>query len=119
MTKSRASLLLVAAISAAYGLASLIGGLLLEDVTAPYRVVSFVVGGLLVAGAGLLILERISGAVLLWLSACVYALVMLIPSLQRHGIGGFSALMGAFYLSLGVRVCLAAAAHFLVRRRHG
>jgi hypothetical protein len=119
MTKSRATLLLVAVIAAGYGLASLVGGLFVEGVTASFRITSFVVGFLLVAGAGLLVFERMSGAVLLWLSASTYALVMLVPALQRHGSGAFSALMGAFYLSLAIRVVLAAFAHVLVRRRHG
>lgn len=119
MTKTRITLLVVAGLAAAYGLPSAIGSFFLDDVTYLFRVASFIVGLLLLVGAGLLVLERSAGAILLWLSAATYAAVMLVPAIHRHGIEAFSVLMGAFYLSLTVRIGLAAAAHFLVRRRHG
>lgn len=119
MPKTRVALLVVAGLAAAYGLPSAVGSFFLDDVTHIFRVASFTVGLLLLAGAALLFLERRGGALLLWLSAATYAVVMLLPALQRHGLEAFSVLMGAFYLSLTVRIGLAVAAHVLVRRRHG
>ena len=119
MTKTRIALLVVAGVAVAYGLPSAIGALFLNDVTQPFRVAGFVVGLLLLVGGGLLVFDRSVGVLLLWLSAAAYAAVMLVPAFHRHGTDALAVLMGAFYVSLTVRICLAAAAHFLVRRRQG
>lgn len=119
MTKTRVALLVVAGLAAAYGLPSVVGSFFLDDVSDLFRAVSFIVGFFLVFGAALLALERRGGALLLWLSAATYAAVMLFPAFERHGTEAFSALMGAFYLSLTVRIGLAVTALVLVRRRHG
>jgi hypothetical protein len=52
-------------------------------------------------------------------SAAVYLFVQLLPGFQRHGIGIFSVLMGAFYVSVAVRIGLAVVAYYLVKERHG
>lgn len=119
MRKTRAFVWLAAILAGAYGLPSLVGAFAVGDVTPLFRAASFVVGSLLVAGAVLLLRAPRVGVCLLWASAGLYALVMLVPSLQRHGVSAFSALMGAFYLSLGIRVALAAFAHAAVRVHHG
>jgi hypothetical protein len=118
MTNTRIALLVVAGLAAAHGLLSIIGPFFLDDVSQPFRVVSLIAGSLLLAGAGLLILERRGGAFLLWLSAATYAAVIVFPAIKRHGAGAFSVLMGAFYLSLIIRIGLAVAAQLLVRSRH-
>lgn len=119
MTKTRVALLVVAGLAAVYGLPSAVWSFFLYDVTHLFRAASFIVGGLLVCGAVLLVFERRGGVLLLWLSATTYAAVVLFPAFERHGTEAFSALMGAFYLSLTVRVGLAVTALVLVRRRHG
>lgn len=120
MTKSHLGIWLVAVVSAGLGIPSAVGSFVMEDVTPLFRVASFVVGALLVVGAYLLVIERRVGVALLWLSATLYALLMLVPAFERHGLAAFTALMGAFYLSMAIRLGLAVAAHMVMQgRRHG
>lgn len=119
MTSIRRARWVVALLAAGYGLPSVFGALVLDDITLQFRLASLTIGALLVVGAILLLLEHRAGVVLLWLSAGIYALVMLLPALQRHGLAAFSVLMGTFYVSLSIRIVLAVAAHALLSRRHG
>lgn len=119
MTKRRTALVVVATIAALYGLATLLVGSLVEDVEVAYRVSGIATGLLLVGGAWLLWRERPSGVLLLLISAAVYLLVQLVPGFQLYGIGIFSVLMDAFYVSVTVRIGLAVAAYYLMKERHG
>jgi hypothetical protein len=114
--KNRRLLILIAGLAGGFGLPSLIGAFILDDVTPIFRVHSFLVGGFLVVGAVLLSKGRKAGVWLLWLSACIYFLMMFIPALYRHGSSVFSALMGMFYWSVASRLALAIIAQRILAR---
>lgn len=116
MTRTRLTLLAVASVAALYGLLSVAGAIFVAEVAPFFRGASFAIGSLLVLGAALLMCKPRWGVALLWVSAATYAAVMLLPAFYRHGIEAFSALMGAFYYSLAMRLMLAAIAHLLVAR---
>jgi hypothetical protein len=119
MTKRRYGLIFVAMTAALYGLASVLGGAFVKDIEVAYRVSSIATGLLLVGGAWLLWRRRPSGALLLWASAALYLLVQLLPGFRHHGMGIFSVLIDAFYISAAVRIGLAVAAHYLIKERRG
>ena len=119
MGSSRVASLVVIVAAICYGAPSVIGAFLLQEVEPVFRVISFVVGGLSVLGGILLWRKHQASPWLLWLSAFIYAAVMLLPALYRHGLSAFSVLLGAFYLSLAVRLLIAGSAHVLLRRAHG
>lgn len=110
--------MLVAVLAVSYGALSVYGAFALENITLPFRAAGLAVGVLLLVGGVLLFWKRASGVALLWVSAGVYALVVLVPAFQRHGSGAFSSLMGAFYVSLALRVAMAGVAHMALRACH-
>lgn len=119
MTKNRLAISTVALLAAAFGLASVAGAILFADLTPLYRAMGATFGLLGVAGGWLVFRGHRLGVALLWVVAAAYTLVNLLPALQRHGMEAFSVLMSAFYVSVATRVGLAAAAHVLLRLRHG
>lgn len=119
MTKQRISILIMAGLAAAYGLPSVAMSFAIDDATPFFRITSLAVGILLMFGAISLVLGRRWSVPALWLSALIYAGVMLVPAFYRHGLEAFSVLMSAFYVSLAMRLALAAAAHLLLKRSHG
>jgi hypothetical protein len=119
MTNSRLGLSIIGLLAAGFGLASVVGAFFFEDLTLLERVYGGSLGLLAAAGGWLVFRGRRIGVALLWLAAAIYTLVNLVPALQRHGAHAFSALMSAFYVSVALRVALAAAAHVLVGVRRG
>jgi hypothetical protein len=117
MTKSRSALWGISLLAFVWGLASVIGAFAFEDITLQYKISGFMVGALLLAGAGLLLSGRKGGVVLLSLSAIIYAAVLM-PAFQRHGADALSHLMSTFYFTLAFRFGLATAAFVIVRGRY-
>jgi hypothetical protein len=114
-TRFRLPTSVLAAVAAAYGLPSVVMAFGIADATPFFRASSLLVGLLLVAGAFFLVLGNRWSVAALWVSAFIYAGVMLVPAFYRLGFDAFSFLANAFYISLAVRIALAAAAHALVR----
>jgi hypothetical protein len=119
MTKNRIALAVVVVIAAAYGATAVAVGIFWGDLTMPYRASAVASGLLLIGGAWLTWRGRFSGVVFLWASALLYILMQVVPAMQRHGNQAFSMLMNAFYVSVAIRVSLAAAGHYLLKARHG
>lgn len=110
-------LLIVVALAASHGMLTLLGALFLDDVSLLLRVSSILAGGLLVAGAGLLLAARGWAVAMFWISALIYFLSIVWPAFNRHGTMTFSLMMDAFYWSLGFRVFLAVAAQVALARQ--
>jgi peptidoglycan/LPS O-acetylase OafA/YrhL len=108
-------LVIVAILAAGHGAVAVGGALFMEDVTLMLRLSSFLSGAFLLVGAGLLLRQWRWSVLLLWLSAMVYFLSIVLPAFARHGSGAFSVLMNAFYWSVGFRVFLAIAAHLALK----
>jgi hypothetical protein len=119
MTKNRIALAVVVVIAAAYGVAAVAVGVFWGDLTMTYRASAVASGFLLIGGAWLTWHGRFSGVVFLWASALLYILMQIVPAMQRHGSQALSMMMNAFYVSVAIRVSLAAAAHYLLKGRHG
>ncbi len=111
----RRLLVLLATVIGAFGLASLTGAFLLDDVTPFLRATSVASGAMLVVAAGLLFGGRRLALSLLWLSVTVYFVSIVGPAIHRHGDSAFSVLMGAFYWSIVTRIAFALCAHRLLR----
>ncbi len=109
-------LLIVAILAAGHGAVSVGGALFMEDVEQMLRLSSFLSGAFLLVGADMLVRQRRWSVLLIWLSAIVYFLSIVLPAFGLHGSDAFSMLMNAFYWSVGVRVFLAIAAHLALKR---
>ena len=116
MAKDRLSLTLIAAIAAALGIATIFGVLLVDEVSAIHAVSAILSGVLLISGGWFLWLRCRVAIFLIWASTAVYAFVQLVPAIQQDGSGAFKALMSAFYISIAIRVGLAVAGQWLLRR---
>jgi hypothetical protein len=119
MTKTLLGLCIIGLLAAGFGLVSVVAAFFFEDLTLLARFYGGGLGLLTVAGGWLVFRRRRIGVALLWLAAAIYTLVSLVPALQAHGADAFSALMSAFYVTVALRVALAAAAHVLLGGRRG
>ena len=109
-------LLIIAILAAGIGAMSVGGALFMDDVEQTLRLSSFLSGVFLLIGSGMILRQSRWSVLLLWLSALVYFLSIVLPAIGRHGSGAFSVLMNAFYWSMGFRVFLAIAAQFSLKR---
>jgi hypothetical protein len=119
MTKRRVAISAIALVATAFGSGAVVAAFLFDDLSVLARLGGACLGLLFVAGGWLVFLERRVGVALLWVGAAIYTFVNFVPALERHGTEAFSVLMNMFYVSVGLRVALATAAHLLVRPRHG
>jgi uncharacterized membrane protein len=119
MTRKRVAIVTIAFGAAGFGLVSVLGAFLFDDLTVFYRLWGASLGLLQVIAGWFVFRERHLGVALLWVAAVLYTSVNLVPAFQRHGMEAFSVLMSAFYVSVAIRVAFATFAHWLVGPRHG
>lgn len=114
--KTRPLSIALSAFAATAGLVTLLGVLFAEDTLHPLMLFCILLsGGLLLVGAVALFQQKRIAAPLLLASAVFYGVL----GIYEPVIHGLAEATPEFYASLGVRLAVAAAAFFLVRRGGG